>query len=67
MKKGILIWEDKNGEIQINEKKMTKWFAAAIENLRVLEMPKEDAAWVLFLMGAEAVLRGNYEESKEKH
>lgn len=59
-----LIWEDDNGEIQIDEKKMHMWFYQAIENLRVLHVEKDEAAWLLFLMGAETAVRGNAEKER---
>jgi hypothetical protein len=57
-----LIWEDEDGEIKIDEEKMLKWFNHAIENLRVLKIEKAESAWILFLMGAEAAVRGNDEK-----
>ncbi len=59
-----LIWEDENGEIQIDEKQMHMWFYQAIENLRVLKVEKEETAWLLFLMGAETAVRGNAEKER---
>ena len=43
---------------------MHMWFYQAIENLRVLHVEKDEAAWLLFLMGAETAVRGNAEKER---
>tara|TARA_A100001388_G_scaffold265921_1_gene238539 strand:+ start:684 stop:899 length:216 start_codon:yes stop_codon:yes gene_type:complete len=54
-----LIWEDEDGEVDFDEDRMIKWFSMAIANLSAFDIPEDEQAWVLFLMGAETALRGN--------
>lgn len=58
------MWTDKKGVIQIDEDRMNAWFISAIQNLKDIDATKEEAAWLLFLMGAETVHRANNEDLK---
>ena len=58
------MWLDSHGEIQIDEDLMTQWFNVAILNLKEIDASKADAAWLLFLMGAETVFRANNDDVK---
>jgi hypothetical protein len=57
-----VMWLDSHGEIQIDEDLMTQWFNVAILNLKEIDASKADAAWLLFLMGAETVFRANNDD-----
>ena len=61
---GNLIWEDEQGEIDFDEDRMVKWFSMAIANLSAFDIPDDEQAWILFLMGAETAIRGNKGESE---
>lgn len=54
-----LIWEDDDGEIDFDQDRMESWFSAAVQNLAYLQIPDDECAWMLFLMGAETAIRGN--------
>ena len=56
------MWTDKKGVIQIDEPRMNAWFISAIQNLKDIDATKEEAAWLIFLMGAETVHRANNED-----
>ena len=57
-----IMWTDKKGVIQIDEDRMNAWFISAIQNLKDIDATKEEAAWLIFLMGAETVHRANNED-----
>ena len=59
MQQDRLIWEDHQGEIDFDEEKMTKWFVSAVHNLAHFDIPEDECAWMLFLMGAQTAVRGN--------
>lgn len=58
-----LIWEDENGEIELDEERMADWFTMAVHNIQHYDIPEDETAWMLFLMGAESAIRGNKGES----
>jgi len=58
-----LIWENSEGDIDFDEERMADWFAMAIANIQQFEIEEDEAAWMLFLMGAEAAVRGNRGDS----
>ena len=62
MKNKKIMWTDDKGVIQIDENRMNAWFISAIKNLKDIDATKEEAAWLLFLMGAETVHRANNED-----
>lgn len=62
MKNKKIMWTDKKGVIQIDEHRMNAWFISAIQNLKDIDATKEEAAWLIFLMGAETVHRANNED-----
>ena len=62
MKNKKIMWTDKKGVIQIDEDRMNAWFISAIQNLKDIDATKEEAAWLIFLMGAETVHRANNED-----
>ena len=64
MKNKKIMWTDKKGVIQIDEDRMNAWFISAIQNLKEIDATKEEAAWLLFLMGAETVYRANNEDNE---
>lgn len=59
MQPNRLIWEDHEGEIDFDHEKMTQWFVSAVHNLSHFDIPEDECAWMLFLMGAETAIRGN--------
>lgn len=64
MKNKKIMWTDDNGEVQIDEDRMNQWFISAIQNLKEIKATKEEAAWLIFLMGAETVHRSNSEDTQ---
>lgn len=58
-----LIWENSEGGIDFDEERMADWFAMAIANIQHFEIEEDEAAWMLFLMGAETAVRGNRGDS----
>lgn len=60
---GRLIWEDEDGQVDFDEERMLQWFAMAIANIEAFDIDESEAAWMLFLMGAETTLRGNRGDS----
>ncbi len=58
-----LIWEDADGEIDFDESRMSDWFVMATQNLIEYDIPEDEVAWMLFLMGAETAVRGNAGDS----
>lgn len=42
---------------------MVEWFKAAVANLAAFDIPEDEVAWFLFLMGAETAVRGNRGDS----
>ena len=57
-----IMWTDDKGVIHIDENRMNAWFISAIQNLKEIDATKEEAAWLIFLMGAETVYRANNED-----
>jgi len=64
LKTDKIMWTDEAGTIHIDEDRMNAWFVSAIQNLKEIEATKEEAAWLIFLMGAETVYRANGEDIK---
>ena len=58
------MWTDDKGVIHIDKDRMNAWFISAIQNLKEIDATKEEAAWLLFLMGAETVYRANNEDNE---
>ena len=42
---------------------MVEWFKAAAANLAAFDIPEDEVAWFLSLMGAETAVRGNRGDS----
>jgi len=64
LKTNKIMWTDDQGEVQIDEDRMNAWFISAIQNLKEVQATKEEAAWLIFLMGAETVFRANNEDNE---